>query len=75
MRVALYVAEFFDEVSAVWDAVPGSLKVFLYALTTIVATQFINDEFSVRSIATAVLINLGLYIGPREVNNQVQRLK
>lgn len=74
MTLADKIRFFFKTIEDAWDAVPGYVKVFIYATATVVATEWINGSFDIRTIFIAVLINLGLYQGPRSLGTGIKTL-
>lgn len=74
MTIAERVKAFFDTVEAVWDAVPGALKVFIYATLSYIAAQWIEGSIDWRTVAYAVVINLGLYQAPRTLGTTVKKM-
>lgn len=72
MALSDRVRAFFSEVAAVWDAVPGPVKVFGYNVASQLAGFWVAGEFNSKLFVTILLVNLGLYQAPKTVNRIVQ---
>lgn len=69
------IKAFFAELESIWGAVPGYVKVFLYATASSTFGLWVAGQLDWRAVAIVVATNLGLYQAPRAINSGVQRLK
>lgn len=74
MTIAQKVKAFFDTIEEVWSVLPGPVKVFIYITATMIAQGFVEGTLDLKSIVTAILINLGLYQIPRTIGTQTKKL-
>lgn len=72
--MAKKVAQFFAELESIWGAVPGYLKVFLYATASSVFGLWVAGQLDWRAVAIVVATNLGLYQVPRTLGTGVKKL-
>lgn len=68
------IKAFFAELESIWGAVPGYVKVFLYASISSIFGLWVAGQLDWRAVAIVVATNLGIYQVPRVVNSGVQRL-
>ena len=74
MTVAERIANFFNSVEEIWEAIPSPVKVFLYSTASSVVGLWAADSLGGKAVALIVLANLGLYQAPRTVGTQVKKL-
>jgi len=65
---------FFTEIESIWGAIPGYLKVFLYATISSVFGLWVAGQLDWRAVAIVVATNLGIYQVPRIIGTETRKL-
>ena len=73
--MAKLIQQFFAEIEAVWEAVPGYVKVFLYSTLSSTFGLWVAGQLDWKAVVIVVATNLGLYQLPRVAGEQVKRMK
>lgn len=68
------VKSFFNEVEAVWAAVPGYVKVFLYSAISSGFGLWVLGQLDLNTVIVIVASNLGLYQVPRTISKQTKKV-
>lgn len=74
-KISDKVKDFFLEIELIWAVIPGYIKVFLYSVISSVVALYYVDQLTWQAVVGIVLVNLGLYQGPRALSAGVQKLK
>lgn len=72
--MAKKIEQFFAEIEAVWEAIPGYVKVFLYSTISTVFGLWVAGQLDAKSVIIVVATNLGIYQLPRVVGTQTKKL-
>lgn len=65
---------FFKEIENIWGAVPGYVKVFLYASISSIFGLWVAGQLDWRAVVIVVATNLGLYQVPRVIGTETRKL-
>jgi uncharacterized membrane protein YfcA len=68
MNIADKVKSFFKTMEAVWEAVPGYVKVFIYSVASSAIGLWIAGQLDWKAVVIILFTNLGLYTGPKAVS-------
>jgi len=72
--MAKKIEMFFTEIESIWGAIPGYLKVFLYATISSVFGLWVAGQLDWRAVAIVVATNLGIYQVPRIIGTETRKL-
>ena len=68
MNIAEKVKAFFLTLEAIWEAVPGYVKVFIYSIFSSAIGLWIAGQLDWKAVVIILFTNLGLYTGPKAVS-------
>ena len=74
MTAAEYVRSFFENIEDIWAAIPGPLKVFLYATISSAFGLWVSGALEWREVVIIVATNLGIYQIPRTTGTTIKKL-
>lgn len=74
MTPAQRVLQFFKTIEEVWDAIPGYVKVFLYASVSSIFGLWVAGGLDWKEVAIIVFSNLGLYQLPRTIGEGTKKM-
>jgi len=72
--MAKKIEQFFKEIESIWGAVPGYVKVFLYATISSTFGLWVAGQLDWKAVVIVVATNLGLYQVPRVIGTETRKL-